>query len=75
MCSASSSRARSAVSGSAASSASPCAELPAYAQPAFVRVWRAPDLTGTFKLRNGTRVTVNNDVGPEAQLDPRPENR
>jgi len=30
---------------------------------------------GTFKLRNGTRVTVNNDVGPEAQLDPRPENR
>ena len=26
-------------------------ELPAYAQPAFVRVWQAPDLTGTFKLR------------------------
>ena len=30
---------------------------------------------GTFKLRNGSRVTVNNDVGPEAQLDPHPENR
>jgi membrane fusion protein (multidrug efflux system) len=30
---------------------------------------------GTFKLRNGSRVIVNNDVGPEAQLDPRPENR
>jgi membrane fusion protein (multidrug efflux system) len=30
---------------------------------------------GTFKLRNGVRVLVNNDVGPEAQLDPHPENR
>ena len=26
-------------------------ELPAYARPAFVRVWQTPDLTGTFKLR------------------------
>jgi fatty-acyl-CoA synthase len=26
-------------------------ELPAYARPAFVRVWQTPDVTGTFKLR------------------------
>jgi fatty-acyl-CoA synthase len=26
-------------------------ELPAYARPAFVRVWETPDVTGTFKLR------------------------
>ncbi len=26
-------------------------ELPAYARPAFVRMWVAPDVTGTFKLR------------------------
>ncbi len=30
--------------------------------------------SGLLKLRNGTSVTINNDVGPEATLDPRPEN-
>ena len=30
---------------------------------------------GAFKLRNGSSVTVNNDVKPTPQLDPHPENR
>jgi fatty-acyl-CoA synthase len=44
------------------------AELPAYARPAFVRVWRAPDLTGTFKLR---KVEVQKQgFDPAATPDP-----
>jgi membrane fusion protein, multidrug efflux system len=30
---------------------------------------------GAFKLRNGSKVTVNNDVKVDAQIAPRPENR
>lgn len=30
---------------------------------------------GAFKLRNGSKVLVNNDVGAKPQQDPRPENR
>lgn len=30
---------------------------------------------GAFKLRNGARVTINNDVKPSPQLEPRPPNR
>ncbi|MGE0546151.1 MAG: efflux RND transporter periplasmic adaptor subunit [Kofleriaceae bacterium] len=30
---------------------------------------------GSFKLRNGSPVIVNNTVKPKAQLDPKPENR
>lgn len=30
---------------------------------------------GAFKLRNGARVRVNNEVGPKAELTPRPVNR
>jgi membrane fusion protein (multidrug efflux system) len=30
---------------------------------------------GAFKLRNGARVAINNDIRPNAQLDPHPENR
>jgi membrane fusion protein (multidrug efflux system) len=30
---------------------------------------------GAFKLRNGMRVTVNNEVGPKPELAPRPINR
>lgn len=30
---------------------------------------------GAFKLRNGAKITVNNQTRPEPKLDPRPENR
>jgi membrane fusion protein (multidrug efflux system) len=32
-------------------------------------------VAGAFKLRNGARVVVNNDIKPNAELSPRPENR
>jgi membrane fusion protein (multidrug efflux system) len=28
--------------------------------------------TGVFKLRNGTAVTVNNDLAPKPELNPKP---
>ena len=43
-------------------------ELPAYAQPAFVRVWQAPDLTGTLKLKK-TRLQEQG-FDPSATTDP-----
>jgi hypothetical protein len=30
---------------------------------------------GAFKLKNGAPVVVHNEVRPQPQLDPRPENR
>jgi fatty-acyl-CoA synthase len=44
------------------------AELPVYAQPAFVRVWQAPDLTGTLKLKK-TRLQQQG-FDPSATSDP-----
>jgi fatty-acyl-CoA synthase len=44
------------------------AELPAYAQPAFVRVWQTPDLTGTLKLKK-TRLQEQG-FDPAASSDP-----
>jgi fatty-acyl-CoA synthase len=43
-------------------------ELPAYAQPAFVRVWEAPDLTGTLKLKK--TLLQKQGFDPAATSDP-----
>ena len=42
--------------------------LPGYAQPAFVRVWQAPDLTGTLKLKK--TLLQQQGFDPAATADP-----
>jgi membrane fusion protein (multidrug efflux system) len=40
-----------------------------------IKVGEEVVVAGAFKLRNGAKVIINNDLKPDAQVTPRPENR